>query len=75
MQPRTRDQCGQALHELQWRHHDRGGAVAVRTFELQHDLACWIAVEPFVSNRRAGDIAAEAFERLALMGATAHCGV
>ena len=31
MQPRTRDECGQALHELQRRHHDMGGPVAVDT--------------------------------------------
>ena len=72
MQPGTRDQCGQALHELQRRHHDMGGAVALGALELQHDLAGWIALEPFVGNRRAGDIAAQAFELLALMGATAH---
>ena len=72
MQPRTRDQCGQPLHELQRRHHDMGGAVAVGALELQHDLARWIALEPFVGNGRAGDIAAQAFELLALMGATAY---
>jgi len=48
------------------------GPVAVGAPELQHDLACWIAFEPFVGNRRAGDIPAQAFELLALMGATAH---
>jgi len=40
MQPRRRDECGQPLHELQRRHHDMGGSVAVGTLELQHDLAC-----------------------------------
>ena len=75
MQPRTRPQCRLALHELQRRHHNMGGAVAVGAFELQHDLACSIAFEPFVGNGRAGDIAAQTFELLALMGATTHCGV
>src|SRR4051794_2582397 len=56
MQPGTRDQCGQALQELQRRHHDMGGAVAPGTFELEHDLACAIALETLVSNRRAGDV-------------------
>src|SRR3954467_6561708 len=76
MQPGTRDQYGQALHDLQRRHHDMGGAVAPGTFELEHDLACAIALEPLVGNGRAGDIAAQAFELLALMGApqrTAAC--
>ena len=40
--------------------------------ELQHHLAGAIALEPFVGNGRAGDLAAQAFERLALMGATAY---
>src|SRR3954466_4109310 len=73
MQPGTRDQCGQTLHKLQRRHHDMGGAVAPGTFELEHDLACAIALEPLIGNGRAGDIAAQAFELLALMGVTAYC--
>ena len=73
MQPRARHQCGEALHEFQRRHDDVGGAVAPGAFELQHHLACWIALEPFVGNRRAGDIAAPALELLALMGTTTHC--
>ena len=75
MQPRTRDECGEALHALQRRHHDMGGPVSVGTLELEHDLACLIAFEPFVGNRRAGDIPAQAFEFPALMCATTHCGV
>ena len=59
MQPGPRHQCGQALHELQRRHHDMRGAVAPGALELQHDLAGWIAFEPFVGNGRAGDIAAQ----------------
>ena len=58
--------AAQALHELQRRHHDRGGAVVPGALELQHDLARAIALEPLVGNRRAGDIAAQAFELLAL---------
>src|SRR3954467_15997941 len=52
-----------------------GGAVAPGALELQHDLACAIALEPLVGNGRAGDIAAQAFELLALMGVTAYCGM
>ena len=73
MQPRTWHQCGQALHELQWRHHDVGGAVAPGAFELQHDVAGTGALEPLVGNGGAGDVAAQAFESLALVSATAHC--
>jgi hypothetical protein len=40
--------------------------------ELQHDIAGVIAFESFVGNGGAGDIAAQAFEFLTLIGATAH---
>src|SRR4051812_37449683 len=49
-------------------HHDMGDAIAPGTLELQHELACAIALEPLIGNGRAGDIAAQAFELLALMG-------
>ena len=48
------------------------GAVPVGAFELEHDLAGAIAHEPFIGNRGAGDVAAQALEFLALMGATAY---
>ncbi len=73
MQPGARHQCGQALQELQRRHDDVGGAVAVGAFELQHHLAGAIAFEPLVGNGGAGDGAAQAFELLALMGTTTYC--
>ena len=60
MQPGSRHQGGKALHKLQGRHDDVGGAVAPRALELQHDLAGAIALEPLVGNGRAGDIAAQA---------------
>jgi hypothetical protein len=62
----------QTLQELQRRHDDMGGAVAVGALELQHDLAGAIALEPFIGNR-GGNVAAQAFELLALVGATADC--
>ena len=73
MQPGTRHQCGQTLQEFQRRHNDVGGAVPVGAFELQHDLAGAIALEPLVGDGGAGDVAAQAFELLALMGATTDC--
>jgi mannose-6-phosphate isomerase-like protein (cupin superfamily) len=39
-----------------------GGAVAVGALELQHDLTGWIALEPFVGDGRAGDIASVLWE-------------
>ncbi len=72
MQARARYQRGQALHELQRRHHDVGGTVALGAVQLQHELADAIALEPIVGNGWAGDVAAHTFEFLVLMGATAQ---
>jgi hypothetical protein len=49
-----------------------GGAVFVRTLQLQHDLPGAVELEPFVGDGRPGDIAAELLEFLALIGAPAH---
>ena len=49
-----------------------GGAVFVRTLQLQHDLAGAVTFEPSVGDGRPGDIAAELLEFLALIGAPAH---
>ncbi len=68
-------QRGERLHEFQRGHDDMSGTVPVGTFALQHHLASTIALEPFVGNGRAGDIAAKAFEFLALVGAIAHARV
>jgi hypothetical protein len=50
-----------------------GGPVPVAAFELQHDLAGASALEPFIGNCGAADVAVQAFELLALMRATKHC--
>ena len=49
-----------------------GGAILVSALQLQHDLAGGVAFEPLVGDRWAGDVAAQVFELLALIGATAH---
>ena len=67
MQARPRHQRGQALHELQRRHHNVRGAVAPGALELQHDVTRAMALEPFVGDRRTRDVAAQPFEFLALM--------
>ena len=46
------------------------GAIAVRGFELKHDLAGPGSAEPFVAEGRTRDIAAQPFEFLPLLGAT-----
>src|SRR5262249_36629631 len=45
-----------------------GGAVVVRTLQLQHDLAGTITLEPFVDDGRPGDIAAELLQFFTLIG-------
>jgi hypothetical protein len=59
------------VHEFRRRHDDRSGAVPVATLQLQHELAGAVTLEPFVGRWRAGDIAAQPFEFLTLLGATA----
>src|SRR5262245_55401220 len=49
-----------------------GGAVFVRTLQLQDDLTGVIALEPFVGDGRPGDVAAEVFQFRTLIGAPAH---
>ena len=75
MQARSRHQSGQALHEFQRRHPEVRGSVAPGALQLQHDVARRIFLEPLVGNRGAGDVAAQAFERLALMRGAAHPGM
>ena len=49
MEPRTWDEGGQALQEFQRGHHQMGGAIAVRRFELEDDLAGWCTAQAFVA--------------------------
>jgi hypothetical protein len=50
VQPGTRHQCRQALHKLQRRHHDVGGAVLVGALQLQHHLAGAVKLEPLIGD-------------------------
>ena len=61
-----------ALSELQRLHDDMGGAVFVRTLQLQHDLAGTIAFDLFVGDSRSGDVAAELLQFQRLISAPAH---
>src|SRR5262245_19835171 len=72
METRARHQSRQALHELQRLHEDMGGAVFVRTFQLQYDLAGAVTLEPFVGDGRPGNVAAELLQFQTLIGAPAH---
>jgi len=52
-----------------------GGAIAVRAFELKHDLTGWCTAQAFVAQGRARDIPTQAFEFLSLVGATLGVGM
>ena len=71
MQPGPGNQGGQALEEFQRTHDEMGGAFAVGRFELEDDLAGRGAAESFVVKCWPGDVAAQAFEFLPLVGP--HC--
>ena len=68
MEPGTRNKGGEALEEFQRGHHEMGGAIAIRGFELEDDLASPGAAEPFVAEGWTRDVAAEPFEFLSLLG-------
>ena len=75
MKPRTWNKSSQALQEFQRGHHEMGGAIAIRGFELKHDLAGPGAAEPFVAEGRTRDVATEPFEFLPLLGAAICIGM
>ncbi len=49
MEPGTWDERRQALEEFQRGHDEMGGAIAIRGFELEDNLAGPGAAEPFVA--------------------------
>ena len=75
MEPGAWDECGQALHELQGRHHDMGCAIAIGCLQREHHLPGTVECQPLVGHGGAGDIPAQVFEFLPLMGGAAHLGM
>ena len=67
------DECRYTLQEYQRRHDEMGGAIAIRGFELDHDLAGSGAAQAFVAQGRARDIPTQAFEFLPLVGGHTVC--
>ncbi len=51
------------------------GAILVRAFQLQHDIAGAVELEPIISDGGTCDIAAQLFEFMALIHGAAHLGV
>ena len=59
-------------HEFDGVEHDMSGPVVEGVLESIHDLPAVIDREAFVRDGRAGDVAAQAFEGVALMGSAAR---
>ncbi len=72
MKPRTWDERGQALQELERRYDEMGGPIPIRRFELEDDLAGWRTAQLFVAEGGARDVATETLKGVPLMG-TALC--
>jgi hypothetical protein len=72
---RARHSDRQPLHELQRRHHQVRGAVAPGRLQLEHNLTGRIALHTVAGQRGARDVAAQLFQRSAVLGAAAHGGV
>ncbi len=75
MQLGTGDERGQALQELERRHHDMGGAIVVGAFELYHDLTGPVACQPFIGDGRAADVPTKVFELMTLVDGEPHFGM
>ena len=75
IEPRPWHEGVQALHEFERGHDDVSGAVPVRTFELQYDIAGAVEFEPFVGDGGAYNVAAQLLEFVTLIHGAAHRGV
>ena len=62
-------------HEFDGVEHDMSRSVTEGVLESIHDLPSVIDREAFVGDRWAGDVAAQAFEGVALMGLAARGGM
>ena len=71
----ARHEGGEAGDKVDGVEHDMSGAVIEGVLESIHDLRAVIDREAFVREGRAGDVAAEAFEGVALMGSAARAGM
>ncbi len=74
MEPGARTEGRQALQEFQRGHDEMGGAIPVRGFELEHNLAGRGAPQAFVAEGGARNVPTQAFEFLPLLGATLCVG-
>ncbi len=63
------------MEEFERCHDDMRGAIAVGGFELQDDVACLSASQPFVAKGGTGDVTTEAFKGGPLMWAAVHAGM
>ncbi len=70
MEPGARDERREALEKFQRGHHQMGGAIAIRGFELEHNLVGRGAAQACVAEGGARNVPTQAFEFLPLLGAT-----
>ncbi len=74
MEPWTRDERGEALHEFQRRHHDMGRVISIGSLQCERHLPGPVECKQSVGDGGAGDVSAQVFEFLPLMGGAAHLG-
>lgn len=75
VQTRAGHQRRQPLHELQRRHDQMRGAVALGCLRLEHQLTGGVGLHALVGQGRPGDVAAQLLQRLPVVGCAAHGGV
>ena len=66
---------GEAGDTVEWIEHDLRRAVAKGLLEPIDDFFTFVHREPFVGDGGSGDVTAELFELVALLGLAAGCGV
>ena len=70
--PRARHQCREALHEVDRRHLQTGGAVAPGCLEFERHARGAVSAQLIVGEGRAGDIAAQPGEPVTVIGPAAR---
>jgi hypothetical protein len=75
MRPRWRTQGREPTQKLDRRERELGATVSQGTLEGHHHPSGWIAREPRVGDRRAGAVAAQPLEAVAILGLDETIGV
>lgn len=75
MEPGLRNKGSQALQEFHGRHEDMPRPITERGFEVQDNLAGWVATQPFVAKGGTSDVGTETFEGMPQMKSARHVGM